>query len=58
MPPRWRRALREPLLHFLALGAGLFALFALVGGEEPGSRRIVVGSGTLENLAATFARTW
>jgi hypothetical protein len=49
---------REPLLHFLVLGVGLFALFDLVGADAPDSRRIVVGPGTLENLAATFARTW
>jgi hypothetical protein len=52
------RLAREPLLHFLVLGAGLFVLFAVVGGEDPGSRRIVVGSGTVENLAALFERTW
>ena len=54
----WRRVLREPLLHFAVLGLGLFALFSAVGGEDPGSRRIVVANGTLENLAATFALTW
>jgi hypothetical protein len=54
----WRRALREPLLHFAVLGAGLFALFALVGGDDPASRRVVVGRGSLESLSATFERTW
>jgi hypothetical protein len=52
------RLAREPLIHFLVLGAGLFLLFAVVGGEDPGSRRIVVGPGTVENLAALFERTW
>jgi hypothetical protein len=54
----WRRALREPLLHFAVLGAGLFVLFAVVGGDDPASRRVVVGRGALENLAAAFERTW
>ena len=26
--------LREPLFHFLALGAGLFLLFAVVAGQD------------------------
>jgi hypothetical protein len=52
------RLVREPLVHFLVLGAGLFLLFAVVGGEDPASRRIVVGPGTVQNLAALFERTW
>lgn len=53
------RLLREPLLHFLALGAALFALFAAFG-QGPGGteRRIVVDAGTVEHLAAVFERTW
>jgi hypothetical protein len=50
--------LREPLLHFFVLGAGIFALYGFAGGTDPGSRRIVVDRGTQESLAATFARTW
>jgi hypothetical protein len=53
----WRPLLREPLLHFGVLGAALFVLYAFVGATDPGSRRIVVERGTLENLAASFART-
>jgi len=53
------RLLREPLVHFLALGGLLFALFALraerVGGEP---QRIVVTPGAIEHLASGFARTW
>jgi hypothetical protein len=56
--PWWRRALREPLLHFFVLGAGLFVLYAFAGGTDPASRRIAVDRGTLENLSATFQRTW
>jgi hypothetical protein len=51
------RLLREPLVHFLVLGAALFALYAWRGGSEP-SARIVIGAGQLEHLAAGFARTW
>jgi hypothetical protein len=54
-----RRLLHEPLVHFFVLGAALFGLFALVG-RPSGERqeRIVVTAGQIENLAATFARTW
>lgn len=55
---RWRRVLREPLVHFAVLGAALFGLYAVVGSEDPGSKQIVVGPGTLENIAATFQQTW
>jgi PPIC-type PPIASE domain len=54
-----RTILREPLLHFLVLGAGLFVLFGLVGepaGERPD--RIVISAAKVENLAELFTRTW
>ena len=51
--------LREPLVHFLLLGAALFGVFALVG--DRGSERaghIVVTPGHLEHLMVSFTRTW
>lgn len=45
-------------MHFFALGAALFALYAVVGGPEDDATRIVVSAGQIESLAATFARTW
>jgi PPIC-type PPIASE domain len=54
-----RKILREPLLHFLVLGAGLFGLFGLVGGPaEQRPDRIVISAAKVENLAELFARTW
>ncbi len=51
--------LREPLLHFLLLGAALFAGYRLVNREPPaGTQEIVVSAGRLEHLAATFADAW
>jgi len=49
---------REPLVHFLALGAALFLLFQWRGGGGPESRRITVTPGQIEHLSAAFARTW
>jgi hypothetical protein len=50
---------REPLVHFLLIGAALFLFYDLtreVGSEAP--NRIVVTSGQAEQLAANFKRTW
>jgi hypothetical protein len=51
--------LREPLVHFLILGAGLFLLFRWLG--DPGedrTERIVVTSGQIERLVQGWGRTW
>jgi hypothetical protein len=53
-----RKILREPLLHFLVLGAGLFVLFGAVGEPEQQPDRIVVSAAKVENLAELFRRTW
>jgi hypothetical protein len=53
------RILREPLLHFFVLGAGLFALFAWLRGPLADSpERIHVDAARVEQLALGFARTW
>ena len=54
-----RKAMREPLAHFLLIGAGLFLMFSFMNGsvdEKP--NRIVVSPGQVEQLAANFSRTW
>jgi PPIC-type PPIASE domain len=51
--------LREPLLHFLVLGAALFGLFNLVdkkNAEAPS--KIVVSAARISTLADQFSRTW
>jgi parvulin-like peptidyl-prolyl isomerase len=54
-----RRLLREPLLHFLALGALLFLFFEWKGGGSgPASTRIAITPGLVEHLASGFTRTW
>lgn len=51
---------KEPLVHFLAIGAALFIYFHVSGGGSagPGSTRIVVTGGQIAHLEAGFARTW
>jgi len=54
-----KRLLREPLLHFLLLGALLFLAYNLMsrpGSSAPG--KIVVTEGQIEHLATGFAKTW
>jgi hypothetical protein len=53
------RLVREPLFHFLVLGAGLFLLYASLGndGPEPADR-IVVDEAEVGRLAEQFQRTW
>lgn len=55
-----RTFLREPLVHFLAIGIGLFSLFALVNDSQPSETdtRIVVTDSDAEWLIQNFARTW
>lgn len=53
------KLLREPLLHFLLLGAGLFLLFGWARGNGERSRdEIVINAAGIEQLKTTFARTW
>jgi|SRR5450631_1039818 len=54
-----RSLLREPLVHFLALGALLFLFFQWTGGGSgAGSKHIVITHAEIEHLAVSFARTW
>ncbi len=55
-----RTFLREPLVHFLAIGIGLFSVFALVNDSQPSETdtRIVVTDSDAEWLIQNFARTW
>ena len=54
--PGW---LREPLLHFLLLGALLFVLFAWLGGDTgPMSNRITVSQAQVQQLATAFTKIW
>lgn len=52
-----KKFLREPLLHFVVLGAAIFVAYGLVSGPGSGQPgRIVVTQGQIENLAAGFAK--
>jgi hypothetical protein len=54
-----KKLLKDPLLHFLLIGAALFLVFGFfkdpAGNEE---NRIVITSGDIEAMQANFSRTW
>jgi hypothetical protein len=53
------RVLKEPLLHFLLLGAAIFGAFKLSAQNDAGEpHSIIVTRGRIESLAMTFTRTW
>ena len=54
------RLIREPLVHFVFVGAAVFAAYAFFAdGEEAASRdRIVVTEGRVLQLAQVFSKTW
>lgn len=55
----FKKILREPLLHFLLLGAAIFAGYGLLSKgsrDEPG--KIVISEGQIAAMADGFARTW
>ena len=51
---------REPLLHFLLIGAALFVVFGLINDKYPGDtdKQIVVSAGRIAQLENIFAKTW
>jgi hypothetical protein len=56
---RMREPLREPVVHFLVIGAVIFGLFGLTKDPvDTQAKRVVVSEGDVERLAAQFARTW
>ncbi len=53
-----RKLLREPLVHFLLLGAVLFVAFSWIpGNTSTGSKSIVVTQGTIEHLVTMYTLT-
>ena len=54
------RIVREPMVHFLLIGAAIFALSAWFGGKDETAPRdrIVVTEGRIRQLAEIFTKTW
>ena len=59
--PAVKRWLREPLLHFLLIGAALFALYAYMNrgrGDSDPSRQIIVSLDELRQMDMYFESQW
>ena len=53
------KILREPLVHFVLLGAAIFGAYSVVSqgrGDEPGN--IVISAGQIATIELGFTRTW
>ena len=57
---RLKSILREPLVHFLLIGVGVFTIFAALDGGQLGSAKqsIVVTDARVNQLAAAFEAVW
>ena len=54
-----KKWLKEPLLHFLVIGALIFVVFSMVNKEEAqdDGKKIVVSAGDIERLSANWEKT-
>jgi hypothetical protein len=50
--------LREPLVHFLLLGALIFGAFKIISRETAEPGKILITQGRIESLETAFSRTW
>jgi len=54
-----QRLLREPLVHFLVLGALLFAGYGVLNrNSAPAGEQVVITRGKIESLRSSFSRVW
>jgi hypothetical protein len=55
-----KKLFKEPLLHFLIIGALIFVLFSAVNKEEINldGKKIVVSAGDIERLSSNWSKKW
>ncbi len=53
-----KKALKDPLIHFLILGGLLFAFVSVLGGNDTAQNEIVITKTTQKHLADLFEITW
>ena len=51
---------KEPLLHFLIIGAMIFVLFSIVNKEETivSGKKVIVSAGDIERLSSNWSKKW
>ena len=54
------KILREPLVHFLIIGATIYGASALLAepADDPAGTELVVSAGDIEWMAASWAKRW
>lgn len=54
------KLVREPLIHFLIIGAGIYALYGVFAGDDAAEndRTVTVTAGEIESLASQWTRMW
>lgn len=60
MVEKLKQLAREPLIHFLLIGAAIYALYGFYsgGGDDVDERMVTVTSGEIQSLADQFTRLW
>ena len=53
-----KKLVKEPLVHFLLIGMGIFLLYALVEEDTPDDSRIVIDDGQLNHLVTMWEAQW
>lgn len=54
-----RAFLKEPLVHFLAMGLLVYAFGVAIGESAPAARHeIIISQGKIQQLAANYSRSW
>ncbi|MBW2562913.1 MAG: hypothetical protein JRE29_02565 [Deltaproteobacteria bacterium] len=55
-----KKWLKEPLMHFLCIGALIFIVFSVINEEEISTdgKKIVVSAGDIERLSANWSKKW
>ncbi len=50
--------LREPLLHFLLIGAALFLLYGVISPGDAAGRKIVISQAKVDDMVRQYAQLW
>lgn len=54
----FRQIVKEPLLHFLLIGAALFVLYDVVSPGDAAGRKIVISQGQVDDMVRQYTALW
>jgi peptidyl-prolyl cis-trans isomerase C len=57
---KFKKLAREPLVHFLLIGAGIYGIYGMVGSDDAGSdeRVVTITAGEILAMASQWQRAW